>query len=123
MWRQTVDATCASVWTDRAQLALEVARKGVLPDGKLVGELDGSHSERLGRDVDVLRSIRVGQENKRSGQERQEEGCQELRQRRAGDQLRDLTVIAVIDIDAMAVVEPLQRPRHVDVEVKVGRVA
>ena len=59
----------------RGELALEVARKGILPGLNLILELGSRDSESLGGDVDRLEAVVTGEENQRSGQVVDKERC------------------------------------------------
>ena len=109
--------------TYRFEAAVEISGESILPEIDLVGELCLGNLEGLRSNVDVLEAELVGEVNE--GQ-RNEIAIEALRWEICqpyGDRERTFmgyhTVVAIIDVAGVAIVQPFERTRNVNVEVKV----
>ena len=122
--QQSGPATKGKQGTYRCELALERTRKRVLPKADLIGKLGASNSESLRSDVHALVAMGIRKKYQRSGEVGHKERCGEGQSDGDHDESRvpKLTVIAVVNVNAVTVVETLEGIREVLVKLKVVRV-
>ena len=98
--------------TYRFEVSLEISRKGILPEFDLIGELGLGNIESLGGNVNELGAEPVCEMNKRQGNNIVVETLSRklsVRRGRKADFTGFLTVVTEVDIEGVAVVQPLER--------------